>query len=111
MKFLVGYNGSVEAKAALSLAGDFAKIFNAEIFVMASLEGGAGEKIEDITQKNFWMNGVLNAKPTRWQEAYRPEKIWSGSLKIIRSTRSMSGLKRNLKPASYCSGLRRNLLS
>ena len=50
MKFLVGYNGTVEAKAALSLAGDFAKIFNAEIFVMASLEGGAGEKIEDITE-------------------------------------------------------------
>ena len=50
MKFLVGYNGSVEAKAALSLAGDFAKIFNARIFVMASLEGGAGEKIEDISQ-------------------------------------------------------------
>jgi nucleotide-binding universal stress UspA family protein len=46
MKFLVGYNGSVEAKAALSLAGDFAKIFNAEVFVMASLEGGAGEKIQ-----------------------------------------------------------------
>ena len=50
MKFLVGYNGSVEAKAALSLAGDFAKIFDAEVFVMASLEGGVGEKIEDITQ-------------------------------------------------------------
>ena len=50
MKFLVGYNGSVEAKAALSLAGDFAKIFNAKVFVMASMEGGAGEKIEDITQ-------------------------------------------------------------
>ena len=50
MKFLVGYNGSAEAKAALSLAGDFAKIFNAEVWVMTSLEGGAGEKIEDITR-------------------------------------------------------------
>jgi len=50
MKFLVGYNGSVEAKAALSLASDFAKIFNAEVIVMASLEGGTGEKIEDITR-------------------------------------------------------------
>jgi nucleotide-binding universal stress UspA family protein len=50
MKFLVGYNGSVEAKAALSLAREFAKIFNAKIFVMTSMEGGAGEKIEDITQ-------------------------------------------------------------
>ncbi len=50
MKFLVGYNGSVEAKAALSLARDFARIFNARVFVLASLEGGAGEKIEDINQ-------------------------------------------------------------
>ena len=50
MKFLVGYNGSAEAKAALLLARDFAKIFNARVFVMASLEGGAGEKLEDINQ-------------------------------------------------------------
>ena len=50
MKFLVGYNGSAEAKAALLLAGDFAKTFNARVFVLASMEGGAGEKIEDINQ-------------------------------------------------------------
>jgi nucleotide-binding universal stress UspA family protein len=50
MKFLIGYNGSAEARAALSLARDFAKIFNAKVFVMASMEGGAGEKIEDINQ-------------------------------------------------------------
>jgi len=50
LKFLVGYNGSAEAKAALLLARDFAKIFNARVFVMASMEGGAGEKLEDINQ-------------------------------------------------------------
>ena len=50
MKFLVGYNGSAEAKTALLLAGDFAKIFNAKVFVMASMEGGAGEKLEDINR-------------------------------------------------------------
>ena len=50
MKFLVGYNGSAEAKAALLLARDFAKIFDAKVFVMASMEGGAGEKLEDINQ-------------------------------------------------------------
>jgi nucleotide-binding universal stress UspA family protein len=59
MKFLVGYNGSVEAKAALALAGDFAKIFNAKVFVMASMEGGAGEKIEDINQAE---ENLLEAK-------------------------------------------------
>jgi nucleotide-binding universal stress UspA family protein len=32
------------------LQWDFAKIFNAKVFVMASMEGGAGEKIEDINQ-------------------------------------------------------------
>ena len=50
MKFLVGYNGSVEAKAALSLARDFAQTFDANVFVVASMEGGAGEKVEDIAQ-------------------------------------------------------------
>ncbi len=50
MKFLVGYNGSSEAKAALSLAANFAKTFNARVFVMSSMEGGAGEKVEDINQ-------------------------------------------------------------
>ena len=50
MKFLVGYNGSVEAKAALALASDFAQTFNAKVFVMLSMEGGAGEKVEQIAQ-------------------------------------------------------------
>ena len=59
MKFLVGYNGSVEAKAALSLARDFAGIFNAKIFIMTSMEGGAGEKIEDITRAE---QNLLEAK-------------------------------------------------
>ena len=59
MKFLVGYNGSVEAKAALSLARDFAKTFNARVFVMSSLEGGAGEKPEDIAQAE---NNLREAK-------------------------------------------------
>ena len=50
MQFLIGYNGSAEAKAALSLARDFAKTFSAKVYVMSSLEGGAGEKPEDINQ-------------------------------------------------------------
>ena len=50
MKFLVGYNGSDEAKAALSLAKDFAKTYNARVLVMSSMEGGSGEKPEDINQ-------------------------------------------------------------
>jgi len=48
MKFLVGYTGSEESKAALALARDYAKIFNAKVVVTTSMEGGAGEKPEDI---------------------------------------------------------------
>ena len=48
MKFLVGYNGSKAAQAALALARDFAKIFQAKVYVLVSMEGGSAEKIEDV---------------------------------------------------------------
>jgi nucleotide-binding universal stress UspA family protein len=48
MKFLVGYTGSEESKAAMALARDYARVFNAKVIVITSLEGGAGEKPEDI---------------------------------------------------------------
>lgn len=50
MKFLVGYNGTDEAKAALALAIDFAKIFEAKVFVVTSMGGGKSEKPDEITQ-------------------------------------------------------------
>lgn len=50
MKFLVGYNGSNEAKAALALARDFAKVFKANVFVMTSMMGGSAETLEEITR-------------------------------------------------------------
>ena len=43
MKFLVGYTGSEESKAAMALARDYAKVFNAKVIVITSMEGGAGE--------------------------------------------------------------------
>lgn len=48
MKFLVGYNGSDVAKAALSLARTYAEAFGAKVLVMNSMQGGKGEKPEDI---------------------------------------------------------------
>jgi nucleotide-binding universal stress UspA family protein len=48
MKFLVGYNGSKAAQAALALAKDFAKIFQAKVYVLVSMEGGSAEKIADV---------------------------------------------------------------
>ncbi|MGW8193072.1 MAG: universal stress protein [Desulforhopalus sp.] len=47
-KFVVAYNGSGVAKAALALARDFAELLGAHVFVVTSLVGGAGEKVEDI---------------------------------------------------------------
>jgi nucleotide-binding universal stress UspA family protein len=50
MKFLVGYNGSDESKAALSLARTYAEIFGARVLVITSMGGGRGEKPEKIGQ-------------------------------------------------------------
>ncbi len=49
MKILVGYNGSEVAKSALSQAKSYAKKYDAFVHVVTSLEGGAGEKIEEIS--------------------------------------------------------------
>jgi nucleotide-binding universal stress UspA family protein len=50
MKFLVAYNGTKEAEAALALAKTHAKIFEAKLVVISSSEGGKGEKLEDINK-------------------------------------------------------------
>lgn len=50
MKFLVGYTGSKESKAALALARDFAKIHGAAVIVMTSMEGGKGESPDEIVK-------------------------------------------------------------
>jgi nucleotide-binding universal stress UspA family protein len=50
MKFLVSYNGTKESAAALELAKTHAKIFEAQLVVVSSSEGGKGEKPEDITR-------------------------------------------------------------
>ena len=50
MKILVGYNGSEVAKSALSLAKGYAKTYDALVYVVISLEGGVGEKIEEINE-------------------------------------------------------------
>ena len=48
MNILVGYTGSKAAKAALELAKDFAKTYNATVHVMTSLEGGSKEKLKEV---------------------------------------------------------------
>ena len=50
MKILVGYNGSEVSKAALSQAKSYAKMYDALVYVVVSLEGGVGEKIEEISE-------------------------------------------------------------
>jgi nucleotide-binding universal stress UspA family protein len=48
MRFLVGYNGSEEAQAALRLARTYAEKFGARVLVITSMGGGASEKPERI---------------------------------------------------------------
>ena len=48
MKILVAYNGTKVAKSALKLARDYAQVFNAEIFILTSSEGGSHETAKDI---------------------------------------------------------------
>ena len=56
MKFLVAYTGSRESKAALELAGRMAKPANASVIVMTSMEGGAGEKADQVGQAEYELN-------------------------------------------------------
>ena len=48
MRFLVGYNGSDESKSALTVARTYAKLLNAKVYVITSVEGGGQETLEDI---------------------------------------------------------------
>lgn len=48
MKFLVGYNGSEEAKSALYLARTYAETFGAKVIVVTSMGGGRAEKPKKI---------------------------------------------------------------
>ena len=50
MNIMVGYNGSAEAKLALTEAQRYAKAFGARVFVVTSMEGGSGESLDDIHQ-------------------------------------------------------------
>lgn len=52
MKALVGYNGSKASRLALEEAVRFAKAFDATLYIMTSMEGGTGEKPEDISEAN-----------------------------------------------------------
>lgn len=50
MNILIAYNGSDEAKAALELAKDYAKIHNSVVHIVTSMEGGPREKLQAITK-------------------------------------------------------------
>jgi nucleotide-binding universal stress UspA family protein len=50
MKYMVAYNSSQSAQRALTLACEQAKKSGALVYVVTSMEGGSGEKPEDIQQ-------------------------------------------------------------
>lgn len=50
MKILVAYNGSDVAKKALDLAKDYAKTYDAMVYIVTSMEGGSREKLKAISK-------------------------------------------------------------
>lgn len=50
MKFLVGYDGTDAARAALTLARSHAEVFEAKVLVLASTGGGTSEKPKKISK-------------------------------------------------------------
>ena len=50
MKILVGYNNTAVSKAALALAADHARHFNARVLIMTSMGGGTSETMEEIAE-------------------------------------------------------------
>ena len=50
MKILVGYNNTEVSKAALVLAADHARQFNARVLIMTSMGGGTSETMEEIAE-------------------------------------------------------------
>jgi nucleotide-binding universal stress UspA family protein len=62
MKFLVAYTGSREAKAALEVASRLAKATAATVVVVTSMEGGGGEKADEVGKAEYelnWAQGFL----------------------------------------------------
>ena len=52
MKIVVGYKESQISKAILDVAVQHAKAFDATVYIVSSLEGGTGQKIEEIDVAN-----------------------------------------------------------
>jgi nucleotide-binding universal stress UspA family protein len=50
MKFLVSYDGGPSAKRALALAREQARLYNALVYVVTSMEGGHKEELKDIQE-------------------------------------------------------------
>jgi nucleotide-binding universal stress UspA family protein len=48
MKFLVGYSGVGISNKALEVAREHARTFNARVVILTSMEGGSGEKLDEI---------------------------------------------------------------
>jgi len=58
MNILVAYNGSLESETALDLAANYAKVFDAKLFVINSMEGGTSEKPKDIAKAKKKLEAV-----------------------------------------------------
>ncbi|QTA83370.1 Universal stress family protein [Desulfonema limicola] len=58
MRFLAAYKNSPEAKAALELAVEHARKYNAQLYVTTSQEGGEKEKSENVARIKQELNDI-----------------------------------------------------
>jgi nucleotide-binding universal stress UspA family protein len=61
MKIIVGYDGSDAAKKALELAKKHAESFDGKIYVLRSMVGGSGERVEDIEDARNSLNVAIQS--------------------------------------------------
>ena len=64
MKIMVGYNGGAIGRRALSIAREYAKTFNAFVYIVTSMEGGTSEKTSDIEKAQEDLDFAANFMQT-----------------------------------------------
>ncbi len=99
MKFLVAYDGTDAAKAALTLARTHAEIFKASVLVINSMKGGESESTERIGKaerdlafaEKYLQEKGISCGPNNWYAAGHLVKTLSALRRKTMSTRYLLG--------------------
>ena len=87
MKILVAYNGSDVAKKALDLAKDYAKTYDAMVYIITSMEGGSREKLKAISKSKEDLE-YQEAIKADAEEKERQKEAGEDGLSLLRAKRA-----------------------